>query len=66
MDYCKGLSFTQDPDYTYLINLFEGCMKRNGFDTKVPDFVWNKNRLLIEKEAMKQQMMKVLNKKKKE
>ena len=41
-------------------------MKRNGFDTKTPDFVWNKNRLLIEKEVMKQQMMKVLSKKKKE
>jgi len=38
-------------------------MKRHGFDTKVPDFIWYKNRLLLEKEAMKRQMLDVLNKK---
>ena len=42
MHYCRGLSFTQDPDYGYIIGLFEGCMKKNGFDTKNPDFIWNK------------------------
>jgi len=35
MYYCRGLSFTQDPDYGYIIGLFEGCMKRNGFYTKI-------------------------------
>lgn len=53
MHYCRGLSFTQDPDYGYIINLFEGGMKKNGFDTKNPDFIWNKNRLVLEKEAIK-------------
>jgi hypothetical protein len=28
-------------------------MKKNGFDPKVPDFIWYKNRLAIEKEAIK-------------
>lgn len=53
MHYCRGLAFTQDPDYGYIISLFEGCMKRHGFDTKTADFVWNKNRLALEKEAIK-------------
>ena len=44
-----------------MIGLFEGCMKKNGFDPKVPDFIWNKNRLYLEKEALKQNMMKVIN-----
>jgi hypothetical protein len=40
MHYCRGLSFTQDPDYGYIIGLFEGCMKKNGFSTTKPDFIW--------------------------
>ena len=27
MHYCRGLSFTQDPDYDYIIKLFEGGME---------------------------------------
>lgn len=38
-------------------------MKRHGFDTKFPDFIWNKNRLVLEKEAIKRQMMNVIKKK---
>lgn len=38
-------------------------MKRHGFDTKTPDFIWNKNRLALEKEAIKKQMLNVINKK---
>ena len=38
-------------------------MKKNGFDTKNPDFIWNKNRLVLEKEAIKRQMLNVINKK---
>jgi len=38
-------------------------MKKNGVDPKNPDFLWNKNRLAIEKEAIKRQMLNVLNKK---
>ncbi len=52
MHYCRGLSFTQDPDYGYIIGLFESCMKKNGYDT-TPNFIWNKNRLALEKEAIK-------------
>ena len=47
------MSFTQDPDYPYIIGLMEQCMKRHSYDTKDPDFIWNKNRLALEKEAIK-------------
>ena len=29
MEYCRKLTFTEDPDYSYIISLFEGCMKRH-------------------------------------
>jgi len=61
MNYCRGLSFTADPDYKYILSLFEGCMERNNFDLKLPDFIWNKNRLFLEKEALKQNMMRVIS-----
>ena len=35
-------------------------MERNQFDTKTPDFIWNKNRLVLEKEALKQNMLRAL------
>jgi hypothetical protein len=38
-------------------------MKCNGIDTKVPDFVWNQNRLMLEKERIKKEMMGVIKKK---
>jgi hypothetical protein len=53
MMYCRSLGFTADPDYRYILGLFEGCMDRNGLDSKIPDFIWNKNRLVLEKEALK-------------
>lgn len=53
MNYCRKLEFTQDPDYAYIISLFEGCMEKYNIDKKTPDFIWNKNRLALEKEAMK-------------
>lgn len=62
MNYCRKLQFTEDPDYKYMIGLFEGCMKKNGYDPKVPDFIWNKNRLFLEKEQLKQNMIKVIGK----
>ncbi len=62
MQYCRSLSFTADPDYRYILALFESCMERNAFDTKTPDFIWNKNRLFLEKEALILNMKKVLNK----
>ena len=63
MHYCRSLGFTQDPDYSYIIGLFETCMKRHDFNTKTPDFIWNKNRLALEKEEMKKAMLKVIDKK---
>ncbi len=62
MQYCRSLSFTADPDYRYILSLFDGCMERNGYDVKTPDFIWNKNRLVLEKEALKQNMMRALQK----
>lgn len=62
MNYCRKLQFTEDPDYKYILSLFEGCMKKNGWDPKVPDFIWNKNRLVLEKEALKSNLMKVISK----
>ena len=38
-------------------------MEKNNFDKKTPDFIWNKNRLVLEKEAIKRQMISVINKK---
>ena len=66
MHYCRGLSFTQDPDYSYIIGLFEACMKRHGIPKAQPEFIWNQNRLALEKESIKEQMRKVLDKKKAE
>lgn len=62
MNYCRGLTFIADPDYKYILNLFEGCMERHGFDVKTPDFIWNKNRLFLERETLKQSMMRVIAK----
>lgn len=66
MQYCRGLSFTADPDYRYILSLFEGCLERNHYDVKQPDFIWNKNRLFLEKEALKQNMMRVISRPAKE
>ena len=63
MHYCRGLAFTQDPDYGYIINLFQACMKKKSIDPKTPDFLWNKNRLAVEKQSIKEQMLAVINKK---
>ena len=60
MTYCRGLSFTQDPDYRHILGLFEGCMERHNFSLTTPDFSWNKNRLLRERQALKEQMMAVI------
>ena len=63
MHYCRSLAFTQDPDYDRIQEMFDRCMKKNGIDTKIPDFIWNKNRLEIEKAQMKKEMMALLGKK---
>lgn len=45
MNYCRSLTFTGDPDYSYIFGLFQSCMERHDIDTKTPDFIWYKNRL---------------------
>ena len=49
MNYCRNLTFTADPDYGYIIQLFKSCLTRHNMDAVNPDFIWNKNRLEIEK-----------------
>ena len=62
MQYCRGLSFMADPDYRYILSLFEGCMERNNWESRTPDFIWNKNRLFLERQTLKEQMMRVIQK----
>ena len=62
MNYCRGLSFAADPDYRYILSLFEGCMERHNFELRTPDFIWNKNRLFLERQTLKESMMRVINK----
>jgi hypothetical protein len=40
MEYCRSLKFEEDPDYKYMIGLFEKCMIRNNLDGKIMDFTW--------------------------
>ena len=54
--------FVADPDYRYILSLFEGCMERHNFDLRTPDFIWNKNRLFLERQTLKESMMRVINK----
>lgn len=63
MEYCRSLKFEQDPDYKYIIDLFEKCMARHGFDPKVLDFTWKQNRLSKDKEMLKNSVMNVIKKK---
>ena len=37
-------------------------MTKNGIDTKVADYIWNKNRLVLEKEQLKQGISKIIKK----
>lgn len=61
MEHCRKLEFTQEPDYRYIISIFEQCMERHSFDLRTPDFIWNKNRLQLERQTLKEQMMKVIS-----
>ena len=66
MEYCRNLTFTDDPDYNYIIKLFEGCMQRHGFDPKVMDYTWKQNRLSRDKAALIASVKQAINKKKNE
>lgn len=61
MNYCRSLSFTDDPDYTYIFGLFQSCMERHDVEVKTPDFIWYKNRLQLEKIALKENMRKAMD-----
>ena len=62
MSYCRMLSFTADPDYRYIQSLFEGCMERNEWELANVNFIWNKNRLFLERQTLKESMMKAIKK----
>ena len=64
MEYCRSLKFEGDPDYKHMIGLFEKCMVRHGYDVKVADYTWKQNRLSKDKEALKNSVLNVINKKK--
>ena len=64
MEYCRKLKFEQDPDYKYMVGLFEKCMQRHGFDSRVMDYTWKQNRLSRDKELLKSSVLNVINKKK--
>jgi hypothetical protein len=66
MDYCRSLSFEQNPDYKYCVGLFEKCMKRHNMDSKTFDYTWKQNRLSKDKESLKASMMDVIRKKPKD
>jgi hypothetical protein len=66
MDYCRALKFEEDPDYKYIIGLFEKCMQKNNFDMKIMDYTWKQNRLSKDKEALKNSVLNVIKKKQKD
>jgi len=63
MEYCRSLSFEQEPDYRRCIKFFDACMARHEFDSRVTDFTWKQNRLSKDKEALKSAMLNVIRKK---
>ena len=66
MEYCRQLKFEQEPNYSYLINMLENCMQKHNFDQKVIDYSWKQNRLVKEKEQLKNAIFNLINKKKDE
>ena len=63
MDYCRSLSFEQDPDFKFALGIFEKCMMRHNFDLKAYDFIWKQNRLSKDKEALKNSVLNVIKRK---
>ena len=64
MEYCRSLKFEQEPNYKQCIGMFENCTTRHKFDMKVLDFTWKQNRLSKDKEALKNSVLNVINRKK--
>ena len=63
MAYCRTLKFEQEPDYKVCMGFFEQCMKRNKFDPNVHDYTWKQNRLEKDKQALKNSIFDLFNKK---
>ena len=63
MKYCRSLSFEQDPNYKYCLDIFMGCLRRHNFDPNTLDYTWKVNRLAKDKEALKSQLMNLIAKK---
>lgn len=40
MEYCRALKFEQEPNYRTILAMFEGCLARHQFDTKLLDYTW--------------------------
>ncbi len=43
MNYSKNLEFSEEPNYRYLIGLFENCLSKNLWDPKIPSFIWDRD-----------------------
>jgi hypothetical protein len=62
LGYIRELEFEAEPDYQFLISLFESCLERHGLDKTKPAFMWNKSWLVNERQSLKESMMRVINK----
>jgi hypothetical protein len=60
MEHAKKLEFTQEPDYKFMIGVFDACMSENSFDPKLFDYTWKEDRLIRDKKLLKEEMMKAL------
>ena len=59
MEMCRGLEFEEKPDYDRMIGLFEGCRAQNNMHQ---DFIWKENKLLLEKECLKAELLALIKK----
>ena len=63
MEYCRSLKFEQEPNYKTCIGFFEACMQRHNFDAAIFDYTWKQNRLAKDKDALKKELMNLIQKK---
>jgi hypothetical protein len=62
MEYCRSIKFEEGPNYKTALSFLEKCVARNNFDMKITDFTWKQNRLLRDKEMLKNSVKNVLKK----
>jgi hypothetical protein len=63
MEYCRQLKFEEEPNYKFLLDMFEKCLLRHNLDKKILDFTWKQNILSKDKEALKNSVLNVIKKK---